>query len=360
MTKLQPVGIIGSFPGPVTGVTVINQGLFHLLEGRLERVIRIDLSPRAGAYHATRIIRTLIGMVRILAFPARMSTRYIMSLDGGAGLIYNIALAATAAVRGSPLLLYHHSSSYIHSDSRLMRLLIGLTGKRAVHVMCSVAMLSAFRRRYGASLPGLVVSNAAWVSLPELANSDHGPVLRLGHLSGLNSEKGLERVFETLRELARRNCRAELVLAGMAQGAEAERSLSNAKEEFGEALRHVGVVTGDKKSSFYNEIDYFLFPSLYRHETQSLVVPEALAAGVPVIAYDHRFVSEVLGSGGLLIPEGAAFANVAADWILSGGLEERRKAARAQAEKSCAEALDQIGAVLDWASHGVDPMIECV
>jgi glycosyltransferase involved in cell wall biosynthesis len=216
--------------------------------------------------------------------------------------------------------------------------------------MCSAAMLSAFRTRYGISSPGFVVSNAVWISSLKPATSEKGAVLRLGHLGGLNSEKGLGRVFETMREILKRGRRVELFLAGVPQGHEARKSLLEAQKEFGPAFHYAGVVTGDAKTAFYGELDYFLFPSLYRHETQSLVVPEALAAGVPVIAHDHRFVGEVLGDGGLLIPAGSHFAAAAADWILSGNLDQRRLAAKAQVDKLRAQAEGQLDLIAGWAT----------
>src|SRR5215472_19180476 len=101
MAKDKTALIIGSFPGPVTGVTIINQKLFDLLRMRGLGVSRIDLSPgnSRASYHAVRIFRTLTGMLRLLLAPSRTRTCCIMSLDGGMGLVYNIALAA--AVRAS-------------------------------------------------------------------------------------------------------------------------------------------------------------------------------------------------------------------------------------------------------------------
>ena len=355
MAQNRPVRIVGSFRGPVTGVTVINQKLLELLQMRGLRASGIDLSPggKGMARHLVRTFRTLNGAFRVLF--SVTATRYIMSLDGGLGLVYNILLAAIIRLRGGALLLYHHSSSYIVSDSRLIRILLWLTKDNTRHVMCSTAMLSVFRHRYGAHLHGFIVSNAAWISPAKTVESAESGVLRLGHLSGLTSEKGMVRAFETLRTISRRGHAAELVLAGSPQDAEAKQDLLDAQKEFGAALCYAGVLSGDAKAAFYASVDYFLFPSLYRHETQSLVVPEALAAGVPVIAYDHRFVGEVLNSGGLLVPHDKPFASTAADWILSGDLRERRTMARAQAEKSRLEAAGQLDTVVDWACGAASP-----
>jgi glycosyltransferase involved in cell wall biosynthesis len=352
MGKVKTAFVIGSFPGPINGVTVINQQLLDLLRTRGLSVSRINLSPGGNwaSYHPVRMLRTLTGVLRILLSPSRARSHFIMSLDGGLGLVYNMALAAAIRARGRTLLLYHHSSDYVCSDSFLMRALLGLAGRGVGHIMCSEAMLSAFRKRYGILSAGFVVSNAVWVSMPNSGAVERDTVLRLGHLSGLNSEKGLGRVFETLREILERGHPAELFLAGVPQDQEARESLTEAQKEFGVAIHYAGVVTGDAKAAFYGNLDYFLFPSLYRHETQSLVVPEAMAARVPVVAHDHRFVGEVIGDAGLLIPADSQFASAAADWILSGNLAERRVAARAQVEKLRERAEGQLDLIADWAN----------
>ena len=55
-----------------------------------------------------------------------------------------------------------------------------------------------------------------------------------------------------------------------------------------------GTVLGEAKSRFYADIDLFLFPSLYAHETQSIVVPEAMAAGMPVLVAAFGIVLAVI------------------------------------------------------------------
>jgi glycosyltransferase involved in cell wall biosynthesis len=167
----------------------------------------------------------------------------------------------------------------------------------------------------------------------------------------LSLEKGLGRAIETLRLLRGRGVLAQLELAGAASDPQAEALIARAGQEFGDALIVCGVLQGQAKAGFLSGLDYFLFPSLYPHETQSLVVPEALSAGVPVIAFDHRFVGEVLGEGGLLLPSGANFSQAASDWIIAGqdADEERRRHARGQFEAGRREAAGQVDRLVAWS-----------
>jgi glycosyltransferase involved in cell wall biosynthesis len=352
--RVLPV-LIGPFSGPIHGVSVINNALHALMVQRGLRPAIIDLSPgsrsRGPAYHAVRTARAAWGVLRILAMAlSRTRRRYVMHLDGGSGLVYNIALALALRVTGQAVLFYHHSSRYVLADSALMRLLLRFAGS-APQLFCSGRMAALFFEWYRPRGQALVINNAAWVTpAPGTEARAKDGRLRLGFLSALSLEKGLGRAVETLRTLRRRGVPAELAIAGAVSDPAARQLIDRAGAEFGSALRIQGVLQGPESDAFRARLDYFLFPSLYPHETQSLVVPEALSAGVPVIAYDHRFVGEAVGEGGLLIPPAAEYAAAAADWIQAGegDLKERQRGARRQFEASRAEAAGQMDRLIAW------------
>ncbi len=345
--------LIGPLSGPVHGVCVINNALRALMAQRGLAPVIIDLSPgfrtRGLAYHAVRTARTLLGVLRILgAALTGARRRHVMHLDGGAGLIYNIALALSLRVTGQAVMFYHHSSHYVLADSALMRVLLKAAG-RAPQIFCSSKMAQLFFDRYGPQGDVLIINNAAWVRPVSGAADRNDSRLRLGFLSALSLEKGLGRAIDTLRTLRQRGVAAELALAGAVSDSVARDMLDKAVDAFGPALIVRGVVQGADKDAFLTGLDYFLFPSLYPHETQSLVVPEALSAGVPVIAHDHRFVGEVVGEGGLLVAPGADYAACAADWIQAGDLPGRGSRARRQFEAERQEAAGQVDKLIAWS-----------
>lgn len=315
----------------------------------------LDLSPgrwrKGAAYHLTRMGRTVgAGFAMLAASVAARRPRYIMSLDGGAGLAYNIALALAARITRRPMMFYHHSSSYVLADSALIRLLLRLCAN-APHIFCSRRMAELFWRRYGDRGTTVIISNAAWIAPLPVVTAVGRPKIRLGFLGTLTLDKGLGRAIDALRALLERGIAAELVLAGLPVTADDRALLDRSQTEFGSNLVHRGVLSGPAKTEFLLELDYLLFPSLYAHETQSLVVPEALAASVPVIAIDHRFVGEILGDGGLLISVPQHFAQEAADWIAAGQAvhQERRMQARRQFEAQHLEASGQLDRLVDWS-----------
>jgi glycosyltransferase involved in cell wall biosynthesis len=94
-----------------------------------------------------------------------------------------------------------------------------------------------------------------------------------------------------------------------------------------------GALTGGALEAAYAGADLLVLPS--RHETYGMVVAEALAHGLPVVAADVGGVREALGttpSGdrpGLLVPPGdpAALAAALRRWLTDAGLREDLRAA---------------------------------
>ncbi len=111
-----------------------------------------------------------------------------------------------------------------------------------------------------------------------------------------------------------------------------------ARAELEQRMPHAvfaGQRRGEDLAAHYASADLFVFPSLT--ETFGNVTVEAMASGLPVLAFDHAAASELINSGenGLLIRFGnsAAFADTAASlvgkrqWLLYMGERAHRRVA---------------------------------
>jgi glycosyltransferase involved in cell wall biosynthesis len=89
------------------------------------------------------------------------------------------------------------------------------------------------------------------------------------------------------------------------------------RHELGDRIEFVGPLTGEPLTSAYAAADLFVLPSLA--ETYGMVVTEALARGIPVVASS---VPDALGRGGLLVPPGdtAALAEALRRWFTDENL----------------------------------------
>ena len=74
--------------------------------------------------------------------------------------------------------------------------------------------------------------------------------------------------------------------------------------EFGDRLRYLGPVPQSDVQRYYESIDVFLFPTMYEHEAEQLVLIDAVSLGVPVVATDRGCIGYLLQATG-----GRAFAS---------------------------------------------------
>ncbi|HYL27956.1 MAG TPA: glycosyltransferase [Candidatus Nitrosotalea sp.] len=114
------------------------------------------------------------------------------------------------------------------------------------------------------------------------------------------------------------------------------------------ATRFLGAVAREDLPDLYASADVFVMPSTT--ETQGLVLAEALAAGLPVIAADAPQNREVLGGAGRLIPATAqAFA--AAFASLHGAASDRDASRQAAGRFSIEAQVDRMEALYAGLIH---------
>jgi glycosyltransferase involved in cell wall biosynthesis len=117
------------------------------------------------------------------------------------------------------------------------------------------------------------------------AGADTPVVLSVGRVA---PEKNLHVVIEAYRALARRVPQARCVIVGDGPG-------RAALEAANPDVIFAGTRRGDDLAAFYASADLFVFPSLT--ETFGNVVLEAMASGIPVVAYAEAAAREFIRNG---------------------------------------------------------------
>jgi glycosyltransferase involved in cell wall biosynthesis len=303
------------------------------------RLVIIDLSSgrleRSLAYHFQKIVRVLKGICIVL-LNSGVGHRLYLSADSGLGLFYNLLIIAFARLARHSIFLHYHSFSFIDRGSRLMRLLVTVSGTRATHIFLCDGMRDRFKNEYPFDGLSLLCSNARFVPpKPDLRPFMGDRPLRLGLLSHLNAEKGLYDFLSLLRAVKQRKLPICGILAGPPVSAADAKAISTARQELGGYLEFRGPLYGEAKDTFYDEIDAFLFPTRFRVEAQPVVLLEALAHSVPVISYARGCIaSDIKGDVGYIIPASADFVTHALAhierWLAEPGAYEASRAAAGQ------------------------------
>ncbi len=126
----------------------------------------------------------------------------------------------------------------------------------------------------------------------------------VGHVGRLAPEKNLEYLAESVALFLKKAPKARFAVVGSGP---AEEVLKQTLEGHGVADRLIlaGKLTGAGLCAAYRGMDLFAFAS--KSETQGMVLAEAMAAGLPVVALDANGVREVVrhGKNGFLLPESA-------------------------------------------------------
>jgi len=252
-----------------------------------------------------------------------------------------------ARYRKLPLVFTHHTlyeqyTHYVLSDSTaLRRFIIELDTHYANlcdQVFAPSESIAELLRERGVETPIAVVPTG--VNVEHFAQGD-GPGFRknlgisenafvAGHLGRLAPEKNLVFLAESIATFLKMEPRACFLLAGNGPS-EADVRMIFEREGLSARLYIAGTLESRQLVDAYHAMDVFAFSS--KSETQGMVLTEAMAAGVPVVALDASGVREIVKDrcNGLLLHEEntSAFAS-ALRWVAGLVWAER------QALKQCA------------------------
>lgn len=314
--------MVGVFPPPVHGMAVVNARMYeHLSSGPMQPLV-LDLAPaslgRNWSNRLSRIRKIARAGIRFSreVFSGGGTTLYV-GLSGGWGQFYEIAFVAMGRLRGAHIFLHHHSFAYLDRRMLPTRLLTRLAGTRAVHVVICETQGKELRQCYPVVSRTRVVSNAAIMAKPLTTKTQtRSSVGTIGFLGNISREKGIMEVLAVAARLENQQTEFEVRIAGPFDNVEVEGSVRKALSRL-RTVKYFGALYGHEKEQFLDHIDVLLFPSRYPNETAPLVIHEAMAHGVPVIAWARGCVADMVSPGsGLTVPRTQDFVTAAADCLL--------------------------------------------
>ncbi len=270
--------------------------------------------------------------------------------------------AHIAALNGTPLVFTHHTlyeryTHYVPGDSELMQryaieLAVGYCNLCAGVIAPSGSIADLLRER-GVTVP--MVDIPTGVDVDAYKDGDGQAVCAkhgleetdfvVGHVGRLAPEKNLEFLGEAVADFISQHG-GRFLLVGEGPSQEHVESTFHEKR-LDDHLIATGALTGQDLIDAYHAMDVFAFAS--QTETQGMVLLEAMAAGVPVVAVDATGVRDVVDEhNGVLLKEEdheafvkalAALANDRNRW--GACAEHAARTAQEFSQRNCAiSALD--------------------
>ena len=232
-------------------------------------------------------------------------------------LLGDTALRIAAALNVPVVFTYHtrydHYSHYMVGNSpRIQRfaldLALGYT-ELCDSVVAPSNSVAVFLRSQGIKIPVHTIPSGISVETYSHGDRQRGRALAnipqdafvVGHVGRLAPEKNLDFLVNCLADFCHKNPQAHCLIVGngpvksTVEAAFKTGSLS-------ERLHFLGKLDPRALADAYHAMDVFAFSSL--SETQGLVIAEAMASGVPVVALDASGVRDIVNNGvnGCLLP----------------------------------------------------------
>lgn len=299
---------MSAMPPPVHGFSVVSQLLLAEVERRAGPAFRKTVIDRStSSFGRKSWLRSLIRQIgRACLALLRPGDRVLyLGLSGGRGQALDLIFVLLSRLLLARIFIHHHSFAYINARKPVSRVLFFIAGRAAKHIVLCRCMQDRLGEQYHINPDSFfVVSNAAFLP-PARQHSNgslraneppsltSGSMATIGFISNITKEKGIFVFLELASRLISARRIGRVVIAGPVA--------PDVRDSFDRVLADcpwisfLGPVYGTSKDSFFHQIDFLVFPTLYANEAEPLVMLEALQQGVSVIAFSRGCITEVVG-----------------------------------------------------------------
>jgi glycosyltransferase involved in cell wall biosynthesis len=325
----EKILVIGPFSPPVHGFSQATDGVADQLERAGYTIRRIDMKPVSGEMGRLRALGFRVHQLLTVWREAGESSGVYIAFSGGLRQAIDLLLITVTRLRGARLFLHHHSFAYLDKPVVLSSICFRVAGHKANHFVLCGKMKKLLQQSYASAHNLETLSNAMLKSV----NSPFRPrkTLRtVGYLSALTVGKGILTFLEVAKKFSLESTNATFTIAGPCRDSDIMKAVETTIAEY-PSVRYAGPVYGDAKREFLDSLDVLLFPTTYPNEAEPLVILEAIAAGIPVIAWDRGCIGETFSVGAegasVTVSRECSFTETALaqlrQWIASPALFEK-------------------------------------
>jgi len=245
--------------------------------------------------------------------------------NAGLGKIYDILLMFICNFYKKNCFYHNHSSGKYIKYDLLSKIIQKISNYRIRHIFLNKKEGRNFIEKYGKLKKYYYISNSIFIkdikSCQERNNLSKN--LSFGLLSNLTEEKGLDKFLNFAKYSFLNKKSWKFYLAG---------PIMRKKKYYLEIisklpnLKYLGSIYSEKsKSKFYKKVDFFLFLSSYLHESEPLVLLEAISHGTIPIVFNRGSISDLVFSKELIIDNNSNYLlsinNLVEDFIRNNQLK---------------------------------------
>jgi len=329
-TRPARVLVVGPTPPPCHGVATFTRDLLaHAGDKRFE-LLHLDTSDRRdlanlGRWDLTNIRLGLLNTAQLLRRCVRpgVDLVYIPVSQNVPAFLRDAAFVLGARALRKRVVLHLHGGYFRTVYDQESNALFRATARVALNAAAAVIVLAEeFRQIF----KGLVQDERLYVVENGVPDPGAGDMTRFAavrqtgivspesetilYMSTLTRTKGILELIIAVGLLRQWRHQVQLRVAGAWQDEalrqEAEELIT--REKLGAHISFTGTVAGADKAAFLASGQVFCLPTRYPYEGQPLVILEAMAAGLPVLATKHGAIGSTVSEGvsGALVPKDAS------------------------------------------------------
>ena len=312
--------LIGSLPPPIHGSSMYFQTLLFSDINHYFNVFHLDTSDHRNIDNLTKldfinVYLALKHIIKLIYFLVKIKPNIVyipISVSRLPFIRDGLFILISFFFSKAKIIIHLHGGNYFRNEfykneSILYRSFIRLSlSKVNTAIVLGNSLIPVFANLVNNVK---VLYNGINYSENFIASSSRNTSLTIGYLGNLILSKGILDLLESFKIVHQEQPNIKLIYAGNYWKQDKAKTLVEdfiINNNLTTSIDYWGHIEWERKTSFFDSIDIFVFPTWYPYEGLPLVILEAMAAQKPVISSkDVGVISEVIDHGetGILVAQ---------------------------------------------------------